>query len=102
MGIQIQITFLGVCILVMAWAQLKLFSMAKTLKEILEELKETRRTLYALTVQVAPTAIGAGDTHAGDQEKQNFVDLADRYSGTEDPEEQRRLKEGLARKTLGE
>jgi hypothetical protein len=100
MDIQIQITLFGVCILVMVWAQLKLFSIAKTLKEILEELRQTRRTLYALTTKLAPAAIAPEGTRV-DQEKKEFLDLSDRLAATQDPEEQRRLKEELARKAVG-
>ena len=37
-----------------------------------------------------------------ENKKQRFVALADRLTRTEDPEQQRRLKEDLARMTFGE
>jgi predicted DNA-binding protein len=39
---------------------------------------------------------------ARDQERHRFLELADRLTRTRDPEEQRRLKEELARMTFGE
>jgi len=39
---------------------------------------------------------------ARENEKKRFLELADRLARTEDPEEQRRLKEDLARMTFGE
>ena len=39
---------------------------------------------------------------AREQEKKRFLDLADRLSRSRDPEEQKRLKEELARMTFGE
>lgn len=39
---------------------------------------------------------------AREQEKNRFLDLADRLARTRDPEEQGRLKEELARMTFGE
>ena len=38
---------------------------------------------------------------AREQEKKRFLDLADRLSRSRDPEEQKRLKEELARMTFG-
>jgi predicted DNA-binding protein len=37
-----------------------------------------------------------------EQEKQHFLDLADRLGSSQDPAEQSRLKEELARMTFGE
>ena len=37
-----------------------------------------------------------------EQEKERFLDLADRLARSRDPEEQKRLKEELARMTFGE
>lgn len=39
---------------------------------------------------------------ARENEKKRFLDLADRLTHTDDPEEQRQLKEVLARMTFGE
>jgi predicted DNA-binding protein len=39
---------------------------------------------------------------AREQERKRFLDLADRLARTRDPEEQRHLKEELARMTFGE
>ena len=39
---------------------------------------------------------------AQEQERERFFDLADRLTQSSDPEEQRRLKEELARLTFGE
>ncbi|MBI2296269.1 MAG: hypothetical protein HYU76_09610 [Betaproteobacteria bacterium] len=39
---------------------------------------------------------------AREQEKKRFFDLADRLARSRDPEEQKRLKEDLARMTFGE
>lgn len=39
---------------------------------------------------------------AREQEKENFFECADRLSRSRDPEEQKRLKEELARMTFGE
>jgi hypothetical protein len=39
---------------------------------------------------------------AREQEKKLFFDLADRLARSRDPEEQKRLKEDLARMTFGE
>ncbi len=39
---------------------------------------------------------------AREQEKERFLDLADRLARSHDPEEQKRLKEELARMTFGE
>lgn len=39
---------------------------------------------------------------AREQERKRFLDLADRLTRIRDPEEQRRLKEELARLTFGE
>lgn len=39
---------------------------------------------------------------AREQEKQRFLGLADRLARSRDPEEQKRLKEKLARMTFGE
>jgi len=39
---------------------------------------------------------------ARENEKKRFLDLADRLTHTDDPEEQRHLKEVLARMTFGE
>ena len=39
---------------------------------------------------------------AWEQEKKRFLELADRLSRLRDPEEQKRLKEELARMTFGE
>jgi hypothetical protein len=47
------------------------------------------------------TALIESGLHAREREKQEFLDLADRLSRTRDPEEQRRLKDELARRTFG-
>lgn len=39
---------------------------------------------------------------AREQERKRFLELADRFARTPDPEEQSRLKEELARMTFGE
>ncbi len=39
---------------------------------------------------------------AREQEKKHFFDLADRLTRSRDPEEQKRLKEDLARMTFGD
>jgi metal-responsive CopG/Arc/MetJ family transcriptional regulator len=39
---------------------------------------------------------------AREQERERFLELADRLAHTRDPEEQKRLKEDLARITFGE
>lgn len=39
---------------------------------------------------------------AQDEEKQRFFDLADRLAGSTNPEEQKRLKNDLARMTFGD
>jgi hypothetical protein len=47
------------------------------------------------------TALIESGLHAREREKQEFLDLADRLSRARDPEEQRRLKDELARRTFG-
>jgi hypothetical protein len=50
----------------------------------------------------AITALIESGLNARAREKQEFLELADRLSRTRDPEEQRRLKEELARRTFGD
>jgi hypothetical protein len=42
------------------------------------------------------------DIDARDPEKERFFELADRFPRSRDPEEQKRLKQELARLTFGE
>ena len=48
------------------------------------------------------TALIETGLQAREREKQEFLDLADQLSRTRDPEEQRRLKDELARRTFGD
>ncbi len=48
------------------------------------------------------TALIESGLNAREREKQEFLELADRLARARDPEEQRRLKEELARRTFGD
>jgi hypothetical protein len=48
------------------------------------------------------TALIESGLHARDRERQDFLNLADRLAHTHDPDEQRRLKEELVRRTFGD
>ncbi len=58
-------------------------------------------TESGLTMNVIANLIESG-LDARDQEKKRFFEFADRLSRSRDPEEQKRLKEELARMTFGE
>jgi hypothetical protein len=61
-------------------------------------LAESSRTSASrILVELIETGL-----EAREQEKKRFLDLADRLARTQDPEEQSRLKEELARMTFGE
>jgi predicted DNA-binding protein len=63
-----------------------------------KSLAESSRTSASrILVELIETGL-----EAREQEKKRFLGLADRLARTQDPEEQSRLKEELARMTFGE
>jgi hypothetical protein len=50
----------------------------------------------------AIAALVESGLQAREQERREFLDLADRLSRSRDPEEQRRVKDELARRTFGD
>jgi hypothetical protein len=59
--------------------------------------KSSRTSANRILVELIESGL-----EARDQERNRFLELADRLTRTGDPEEQRRLKEELARMTFGE
>ena len=64
-------------------------------------VKALMKTRNASANRIITELIEAG-LEAREQERKRFFDLADRLARTRDPEEQKRLKEDLARMTFGE
>jgi hypothetical protein len=50
----------------------------------------------------AIAALVESGLHAREQERREFLELADRLSRSRNPDEQRRVKDELARRTFGE
>ena len=59
--------------------------------------KSSRTSANRILVELIESGL-----EAREQERKRFLDLADRLTRTRDSEEQRRLKEELARMTFGE
>jgi len=59
--------------------------------------KSSRTSANRILVELIESGL-----EAREQEKKRFLDLADRLTSSDDPEEQGRLKEELARMTFGE
>ena len=68
---------------------------------VARRVKSLARTSKTSTSRVIAELIEAG-LDAREQEKKRFFEFADRLSRSRDPEEQKRLKEELARMTFGE
>lgn len=68
---------------------------------ISRRVKSLAQTSNASTSRVIVNLIESG-LDAREQEKQRFLDVADRLARCRDPAEQKRLKEQLARMTFGE
>jgi len=68
---------------------------------VARRVKSLAQTRNAGTSRVIVDLIESG-LDAREQEKQRFLDLADRLARSRDPSEQKRLKEELARMTFGE
>ena len=68
---------------------------------VARRVKALARTKKTSTNRVVVDLIEAG-LEAQEREKKRFFDLADRLARSADPEEQKRLKEDLARMTFGE
>ena len=64
-------------------------------------MKSLAQTSRTSTSRVIVALIESG-LDAKEQEKRRFSELADRLGRARDPEEQKRLKEELARMTFGE
>ena len=64
-------------------------------------MKSLARSSKASTSRIIADLIESG-LDAREQEKKRFFECADRLSRSRDPEEQKRLKEELARITFGE
>jgi hypothetical protein len=64
-------------------------------------VKSLAKTSKASTNRIIVDLIESG-LDAREQEKKRFFELADRLARSRDPEEQKRLKEELARMTFGE
>ena len=59
--------------------------------------RTSRTSANRIIVELIETGL-----EAREQEKKRFLELADRLGRSRDPEEQKRLKEDLARMTFGE
>ena len=68
---------------------------------VARRVKSLVKTSNASANRVIVELIEAG-LEAREQERKRFFDLADRLAHTRDPEEQKRVKEDLARLTFGE
>lgn len=68
---------------------------------VARRVKSLAQTSKTSTSRVMADLIESG-LNAREQEKKRFFELADRLSRSRDPEEQKRLKEELARMTFGE
>jgi len=68
---------------------------------VARRVKSLAQTSNTSTSRVITELIESG-LDAREQEKQRFFEIADRLSRSRDPEEQKRLKEELARMTFGE
>lgn len=68
---------------------------------VASRVKSLARTSGASANRVIVELIETG-LEAREQEKKRFFELADRLTRSRDPEEQKRLKEELARMTFGE
>ena len=64
-------------------------------------MKSLARSSKASTSRIIADLVESG-LDAREQEKKRFFEYADRLSRSRDPEEQKRLKEELARITFGE
>ena len=68
---------------------------------IARQVKAVAQSTRTSTSRVIADLIESG-LQAREHEKKQFFELADRLSRSRDPEEQRRLKEELARRTFGD
>ena len=68
---------------------------------VARRVKSLVKTSNASANRIIVGLIEAG-LEAREQERKRFFDLADRLAHTRDPEEQKRVKEDLARMTFGE
>jgi predicted DNA-binding protein len=68
---------------------------------VARRVKSLAQTSNTSTNRIIVELIESG-LDARDQEKERFFELADRLARSRDPEEQKRLKEELARMTFGE
>jgi hypothetical protein len=68
---------------------------------VASRVKSLARTSGTSANRVIVELIETG-LEAREQEKKRFFELADRLAGSRDPQEQKRLKEDLARITFGE
>ena len=68
---------------------------------VARRVKSLAKTSKASTNRIIVDLIESG-LDAREQEKKRFFELADRLARSRDPEEQKRLKEELARMTFGE
>ena len=68
---------------------------------VARKVKAVAQATQTSASRVIAELIDAG-LQAREQEKKDFLELADRLSRSRDPEEQRRLKDELARRTFGD
>ena len=68
---------------------------------VARRVKSLAQSSKASTSRIIADLIESG-LDARDQEKKHFFELAERLSRSRDPEEQKRIKEELARITFGE
>ncbi|MGQ0523677.1 MAG: hypothetical protein ACT4P8_08470 [Betaproteobacteria bacterium] len=68
---------------------------------VARRVKSLAQTTRTSTSRVIADLIESG-LDAREQEKKRFLEFADRLARSRDPEEQKRLKEELARMTFGE
>jgi hypothetical protein len=68
---------------------------------VARRVKSLARTSNTSANRILVDLIESG-LEAREQEKQRFLELAERLARSRDPEEQKRLKEELARMTFGE
>lgn len=68
---------------------------------VARRVKSLAQTSKTSTSRVIADLIESG-LDAREREKKHFLDLADRLSRSRDPDEQKRLKNELARMTFGE
>ena len=69
---------------------------AKTARRVRSLAKAGRKSASRVLVDLVEAGLEAKET-----EKRRFLDLADRLTRSDDPAEQKRLKEELARLTFG-